>query len=232
MIRCVIVDDEPLPIELIASYIEKVPYLQLVHSFADAINASDYLRRFPVDLLFLDIEMPQINGMQLYQSLTKPPLVIFTTAYSSYAVKGFEVDAVDYLLKPFSFERFQKAAEKARKLLDTANAPVPLNTDFIMVKSDYQTVKVNIVDILYIEGLDDYIKIYSRHGLIVTLMSLKAIHELLPDEEFVRVHRSFIVPISKIRMITKRSVTIDEKEIPLGNTYAQAFLNRIENRKK
>ena len=173
--------------------------------------------------------MPDISGLEFFKSIKNPPAVIFSTAYSEYAVQGFDLSAVDYLLKPFDFERFRKSVEKAKDQHYFKNQKIPKESAYIFIKSDYQLLKVNVIDIVLIEGLDDYIKIYTDGKMILTLMSLKAILEILPENEFVRVHRSFIVPLSKIRSMNKKSVRVGEQEIPIGNTYAQAFFSKVEN---
>ncbi len=229
MLRTVIVDDEPLAINLLRNYCAQIPYIHVLETFTDALSCSDYLKKINVDLLFLDINMPDISGLEFFKSIKNPPAVIFSTAYSEYAVQGFDLSAVDYLLKPFDFDRFRKSVEKAKDQHYFKNQKIPKESAYIFIKSDYQLLKVNVIDIVLIEGLDDYIKIYTDGKMILTLMSLKAILEILPENEFVRVHRSFIVPLSKIRSMNKKSVRVGEQEIPIGNTYAQAFFSKVEN---
>ncbi len=229
MLRTVIVDDEPLAIDLLINYCAQIPYIHVLEAFTDALSCADYIKRVNVDLLFLDINMPDISGLDFFKSIKNPPAVIFSTAYSEYAIQGFELEAVDYLLKPFDFERFRRGVEKAKDQHCFKTQKQAKESTYIFIKSDYQLLKVNVIEIILIEGFDDYIKIYTEEKMILTLMSLKSILELLPEKEFVRVHRSFIVPLSKIRSMNKKSVRVGEKEIPIGNTYAQAFFSRVEN---
>lgn len=218
---CIAVDDEPLALELMETYIAQLPGLELKGTFTDAISAWGYLQRNPTDLVFLDIQMPDITGLQLARSMNRrEPLIIFTTAYAKYAVDGFTIDAVDYLLKPFDFSRFQDAVNKAltyKRLIDKAGA----STDSaIFVKSDYQNIRIPTNEILYIEGLDDYIRIHLDSGKSVyTLMSLKSILEKLPEQAFLRIHRSFIVAIPKIQRIHNQQVYIGDKTLPIGKSY-------------
>lgn len=228
--RCIIIDDEPFAIELITFYVQQTPMLNLLGSFSDANHAIDFIQNHEIDLLFLDIQMPHINGIQLLKSLDKPPMVIFSTAFNEYAVEGFELEAIDYLLKPFDIKRFQKAVKKADELFSLKKAAEPQTEPFIFVKADYQMLKINISSIFFIEGWDDYIKIYVSDKPILTLMSLKSIMEQLPHQEFVRVHRSYIVPIKKIESVRNKVIKIASKEIPVGSTYAES-LYHLMNKK-
>lgn len=228
--RCIIIDDEPFAIELITFYVQQTPMLNLLGSFSDANHAIDFIQNHEIDLLFLDIQMPHINGIQLLKSLDKPPMVIFSTAFNEYAVEGFELEAIDYLLKPFDIKRFQKAVKKADELFSLKKAAELQTEPFIFVKADYQMLKINISSILFIEGWDDYIKIYVSDKPILTLMSLKSIMEQLPHQEFVRVHRSYIVPIKKIESVRNKVIKIASKEIPVGSTYAES-LYHLMNKK-
>ena len=222
MIRCIFVDDEPLPLELLSAYASRIPALQVVGTFNDPIQAKEYLQSHPVDLLFLDIEMPHLNGIQLLNSLSVKPMTIFTTAYPEFAIDGFELNAVDYLLKPFDFSRFQKAAVKAIEYHHYTQNPKPAGPEpFIFVKSEYKAVKINLEDIIYIEGMDSYVKIFTGGKPILSLMSMKATLEMLPPEDFIRVHRSFIIPIAKVTSIRNKVFKIGEKEIPIGGTYEE-----------
>ena len=229
--KCIAVDDEPLALELMEAYIAQVPGLELLTTFTDAISAWGFLKKNQVDLVFLDIQMPDINGIQLAKSLDrKNPMVIFTTAYSKYAVEGFNVEAVDYLLKPFEFGRFMVAVNKAKEQkAHKETAPVVEDEQAIFVKSDYQNIRIPIRDIQYIEGFDDYIRIHVDTGKsIYTLMSLKSMLEKLPSADFLRVHRSYIVPVKRIKRIHNQQVQLGEKEIPIGKSYVDAvrtFLN-------
>lgn len=231
MMNCIAVDDEPLALELMETYISQVPGLELMETFSDAISAWGFLQKNPVDLVFLDIQMPDITGVQLAKSLNhRHPMIIFTTAYSKYAVEGFNVDAIDYLLKPFDFNRFLDAVNKAKKNkeLNDVNT-TPADDTAIFVKSDYQNLRISTRDILFIEGFDDYIRIHLDSGKsIFTLMSLKCIMEKLPEGAFLRVHRSYIVPVQKIQRIYNQHIQLGEKEIPIGKSYVDSvkkFLN-------
>jgi len=231
MIKCIAVDDEPLALELMETYIAQVPGLELLSTFTNAISAWGYLQKNSVDLVFLDIQMPDINGIQLAKSLNrKNPMVIFTTAYSKYAVDGFNVEAIDYLLKPFEFSRFMEAINKVREQKELKQiTPIVEDDQAIFVKSDYQNVRIAMRDIQYIEGFDDYIRIHVDTGKsIYTLMSLKSILEKLPTTDFLRVHRSYIVPVKRIKRIYNQHVQLGDKEIPIGKSYVDAvrtFLN-------
>ncbi|MBO4778935.1 MAG: response regulator transcription factor [Bacteroidales bacterium] len=225
MIRCVIVDDEPLAREILELYVSHNEELQLVGVCKSAEEVVVLLNKETVDVLFLDILMPGMSGMQLLKTLENPPLVVFTTAYNQYAVEGFEVGAVDYLVKPISPKRFDAAVEKIKdKLLLQKLTKTSTNTiNHIFVRADYQDVKIMLDDILYIEGLKDYVKIVTNEKRIITLTNIKGMMEKLPQNEFIRVHKSFIVPKKKIDTIKGNSLMISEKEIPIGLTYKESF---------
>lgn len=230
MFTCIAIDDEPLALEVIKKYIAKIYFLELKGAFTDAFEAKKIMDATPVDILFLDIQMPDINGIEFFKSLhSKNTAVIFTTAFSEYAVDGFNVDAIDYLLKPIEYDRFLKAIYKAKEYIEYLNNQ-ELHQGYIFVKSDYQMVKINLKDILYIEGLDDYIKIYLAHKSVLTLMTLKTITQKLPAKEFVRVHRSYIVPISRIENVSKSRIKIGDKEIPIGVSYSDSFFSAMDNK--
>lgn len=225
MITCIAVDDEPLALAVIKKYCSDTPLVTLVNSFTDAIQALTFLKIQKVDMIILDIHMPDISGIQFLQSLKERPMVIFTTAYAEYAVKGFELAAVDYLVKPVKFERFLTAVEKVRKLMEMQAAVKPeVGSDSIFVKSGYEIVQVNLNDILYIEGLDDYIKIHFTDGRrqVLSLMSLKALLEKLPGDRFLRVHRSFIVSLKSVRSIRNKMILLENLKIPVGDTYLES----------
>lgn len=225
MMTCIAIDDEPLALAVIKKYLADTPQVQLINSFTDAIQALIFLKSQSVDLLILDIQMPDISGIQFLQSLKERPAVIFTTAYAEYAVKGFELEAVDYLVKPIKFERFVKALEKVQKLLAMQKMPqTEPEAGFIFVKSGYGNVRINFNDIFYIEGLDDYIKIHfaDEKKPILSLMSLKSILEKLPEGRFMRVHRSFIVSLKNVRGIRKKHIQLDNVKIPVGDTYTDS----------
>jgi len=234
MIKCIAVDDEPLALELMESYISQVPGLELMETFSDAISAWGFLQKNPIDLVFLDIQMPDITGIQLAKSMNhRQPMIIFTTAYSKYAVEGFSVDAVDYLLKPFDFNRFLEAVNKAINYKTLSDVTVnPDDDTAIFVKSDYQNLRISTREILFIEGFDDYIRIHLDSGKsIFTLMSLKCILGKLPEEHFLRVHRSYIVPIRKIQRIYNQRIQLGDKEIPIGKSYIDSVKKTLNLKK-
>jgi len=222
MIQCIAIDDEPLALQLVNEYCSKISFLKLEKTFTNTDEARTYLQENPVDLLFLDIQMPDISGMQFYKNLSQKPPVIFTTAYKDFAAEGFNVDAVDYLLKPFEYDRFLKACYKAKEYLDFLSSQ-QLQLNSIFVKVNYEIMKINLKDIELIEALDDYIKIYIKPNPVLTLMTLKSIQEKLPPRDFVRVHRSFIVPIAKIEKFSKTKLWVAGKEIPIGSSYSQVY---------
>ena len=239
MIRCIAIDDEMLALDLIEDNIKKVPFLELVQTCRSAIEAMEVLRNQPVDLLFLDIQMPDISGIQMLKSLHNKPLVIFTTAFSTYAKEGFDLDVIDYLLKPYSFERFLKAVNKVHEYMDLHDRAISQATTkeivasptYLFVKADYKLYKINLCDILYIEGLKDYVKIFITEKPIVTQMSMKTLEEKLPSHDFIRVHRSFIVAFNKIDFVQKHMLTIGKKEIPISEHYRDQLFSII-NREK
>ncbi|MBC5991372.1 LytR/AlgR family response regulator transcription factor [Pontibacter cellulosilyticus] len=237
-IRCIAVDDEPLALDIIESYISKLPFLELVKTCSSATEAMQVLQEEQVDLMFLDIEMPELTGIQFLNILKHQPLIIFTTAYPHYALEGFNQDAVDYLLKPIPFDRFLKAVTKAQERLqrngkptETAAAAHPApqqEQDFMFVKADYKTIRVDFRDILWIEGLKDYIIIQTKDQKIITLLSMNKMMEKLPETKFLRVHRSFIVSLQKIDSIEKSRIKIGNKEIPIGEVYKEQFLKWVD----
>lgn len=230
MIRCIAVDDEKLVLELLEDNIRQIPFLHLVKSCKNALEAMETLQKEQIDLIFLDIQMPKINGLQFIQSLSIPPMVIFITAYEQHAIEGFNLSAVDYLLKPVSFERFFKACNKALEIFQLRNKPSDdkKNMTYFFVNVEYTLVKIVVEDMEYVEGLKDYIKIHlsSFTRPIITRMSLKAIEEKLPDGFFIRTHKSFLVVANKISTIKRDLVCIGVKEIPLSEFYKEN-LNRI-----
>ncbi|MFM9019867.1 MAG: LytR/AlgR family response regulator transcription factor [Sediminibacterium sp.] len=222
MIHCIAIDDEPLALQLIAEYCQRISFLRLEKTFTNTDEANTYLAQNAVDLLFLDIQMPDINGVQFYKNLTKKPPVIFTTAFKDYAVEGFNVDAVDYLLKPFEYDRFLKGCYKAKEYIEFLSSQ-ELQMNSIFVKVNYEIMKINLKDIDLIEALDDYIKIYIPPTPVLTLMTLKNIAEKLPTRDFIRVHRSFIVPIAKVDKFSKTKLWVKGKEIPIGSSYSHVY---------
>jgi DNA-binding LytR/AlgR family response regulator len=241
MIRCLLVDDEKLALELMEDNVAKVPYLKLQGKCKNALEAMDFLRREPVDLIFLDIQMPGISGVQLLNSLTNPPLVIMVTAYDNYALQGFNLDVVDYILKPFSFERFLKAVNKVSELISLRQqkdtqvqvaAPVAVTQatpNYLFVNADYSIVRINIPDVLYVEGLKDYIKIYLKDTdkAVITRLSMRFMEEKLPADTFARVHKSYIVALDKITAFKKNRLMLNQTEIPVSDNYKDKILAYI-----
>ncbi|MCX6205268.1 MAG: LytTR family DNA-binding domain-containing protein [Bacteroidetes bacterium] len=227
MIHCIAIDDEPLALQLINEYCGKISFLQLDKVFTNTDEAKNWLSQNKVDLLFLDIQMPDVNGLQFYKNLTDKPPVIFTTAYKDFAVEGFNVDAVDYLLKPFEYDRFLKGVYKAKEYIEFLSSQ-ELQLNSIFVKVNYEIMKINLKEIELIEALDDYIKLYIKPNPVLTLMTLKSIQEKLPPRDFVRVHRSFIVPINKIEKFSKTKLVVSGKEIPIGSSYSFVYDQLLE----
>ncbi|PWU00415.1 MAG: DNA-binding response regulator [Bacteroidetes bacterium] len=232
MLRCIAVDDEPLALELLEDNISKVPYLQLVGTSHNPLEAMKILQKEKVDLIFLDIQMPGLTGLQFIQSLSEKPMIILITAYEKYALEGFNLDVVDYLVKPVSLDRFVKACNKAQELhiLKNSKKEKPnSDAEFMFVNADYSLVKIVFSDITWIEGLKDYIKIHLKSSSkpVITRMSLKSIEEELPDSKFLRVQKSYIVSVNHITAVRKNSVFIGELEIPVGENYREILLNII-----
>lgn len=236
MLSCLIVDDEPLARNLLTEYVRKVPYLQLVDACSNPLAASEILRNKTVDILFLDIQMPEITGITLLKTLQKKPLVILTTAYSEYAIESYDLDVLDYLLKPITFERFLRAVEKAGHRLSvkptsstSVEAPVAETKDsFVFVKDGTKLVKVRLDDILYVEGLKDYVTIHTRQQKIVTLQRLKNLEEQLPAHKFIRIHHSFIVALNAIDAVHKGEVQVGAVSLPISDSYKKTFKDFIE----
>jgi len=231
-LTCLIVEDEPLARSLLTDYVKKIPSLELVATCSGSLQALEILKSNPVDLLFLDIQMPEVTGMGLLKTLTKKPLVIFTTAYSEYALEGYELDAVDYLLKPITFERFLRAVNKVQLRFSVGQDKrhTPTADDFIFVKDGTKLVKIMLKDILYVEGLKDYVTIFTKTQKVVSLQRLKALEEQLPASLFVRIHNSYIVSLREITSIHKNEVEIGAAFLPVGETYKKAFKEAIEKR--
>ena len=240
---CIIVEDEPLARSLLENYIQKVPYLQLVQSFSDPLKALEFLRESTVDILFSDIQMPEITGITLLKILQKKPLIILTTAYSEYAIEGYELDVLDYLLKPITFERFLKSVEKASLRLNanqgvstekntqeivTINPVAEAVQPYIFVKDGTKLVKIKLNEIMYIEGLKDYVAIYTSHQKVVSLQTIKSLEFTLPEKQFIRIHNSFIVALEWIEAIQREKVQIGKVFLPISDTYRKAFKDFIE----
>jgi DNA-binding LytR/AlgR family response regulator len=235
-IRCLIIDDEPLAQRVIERYAENIPFLEIVHKCNNAIEAIEVLHNREVDLLFLDINMPRLSGMEFLKTLKNPPLVIITTAYAEFAIQGYELDVVDYLMKPFAFERFYKAIQKAEEMIrgkehrhhEHKEAEKPEDT-FLFIKSSKKTFKVDLNEILYIEALGDYVKIYTTDKMIISYQSLKNIETLLPAPSFPRIHKSFIIALSRIDMIEGNHVKIRDRLIPIGTNFKTDFEKLIKS---
>lgn len=228
-LRCVAVDDEPLALRIITQYVSRFPALELVETFEDSIAASEYLKSSPCDILFVDINMPDITGIDLVRSLDPKPVVIFTTAYRNFAFEGFELDALGYLLKPIQFERFSKAVRKAMEYLESKQVPKEEADDSLYVHSEYRLVKIPLRDIEYIESLEDYIRIHRQGDRpVMTLMTMKKVLEKLPEDRFRRIHRSYIIPIQQIQAIVHRKVKLlSGRELPISDTYS-SFIDDLK----
>lgn len=220
-LKCVAIDDEPLALEIMKKYIAEFPSLQLLHTFEDAVSGAEFLKKNKVDLLFIDIDMPDITGVDLVRALVDKPMVIFTTAHKNFAFEGFELQALDYLLKPINLKRFSAAVSKAVDYAKYKNADVA-EDESLYVHSEYRMIKINLKDIEYIESMQDYIKIYllNAEKPVLTLMSLKSVLEKLPSNQFIRIHRSYAVAKSQIRSIHNRKIKLNSIELPVGNNYA------------
>lgn len=229
MIKCLCIDDEPLALQQLAAYIKKIPYFELVGECQSALDAKNIMENDMIDAIFIDINMPDLNGMDFVRSLAAPPIVVFTTAYSEYAVEGYKVDAADYLLKPFGFDDFKRAAMKVKKQYDLQNSQPamvssPDEDDALFLKTDYKVVRVHVSDITYVEGMSEYLKIHliNRKPLVV-LLSMKKIEERLPNY-FMRIHRSYIINLKCIQEVNKNRVILDaDTNLPIGDLYREAF---------
>ena len=233
MIRCIAIDDEPLALRQIADYIKRTSFLELTAQCENALQATKLMEDNPIDLMFVDINMPDLSGMDFVKTLDNPPKIVFVTAYSEYALEGFRVDAIDYLLKPISYAEFLKSANKVKSWFDN-NQPksdeVKSNKEFLFIKSDYKILRINFEDIKYIEGMSEYIKIHlSNSKPVMTLLSMKSIEEKLPADRFMRVHRSYIVNLSKISVIERNRIVFDEKVyIPVSEQYKSKFQEYLD----
>jgi len=213
------IDDEPIALDIIRSHASKVPFLELKAAFTNAFEAISYLQANKIDLIFLDIKMPDISGIDFLKSLTKPPMVVFTTAYTEHAVQSFELDAVDYLLKPFSLSRFLKACNKAQELFNLRNQKMEAKSEYIFVKDGYEQIKVELDEILYVEASGNYTQIQLKGKLLSSRITINDLAEILPKNDFIRCHRAFIVARNKITKFDRSQIWIGEKIIPIGATY-------------
>jgi len=245
-ITCMIVEDEPLARNLLTEYVKKIPYLNLLKACSNPLDAIEFLRENSVDVLFLDVQMPEITSITLLKILQKKPLVILTTAYSEYALEGYELDVMDYLLKPITFERFLKSVEKASQRLggnENSNVSIPTTVEriihekvpvmdhspaYIFVKDGTKLVKIRLNEILYVEGLKDYVTIFTKTQKVVTLQRLKTLEEQLPEQKFIRIHNSYIVSLDAIDAIHKEKVLIGQTYLPISDTYRRAFKEFID----
>jgi len=234
--KCLVVDDEPLARDLMRSHLEKLDNFEIVAECSDAMKALQALRSHDVDLMFMDIQMPQITGIEFLKTLKNPPRVIFTTAYREYAVDGFELDVVDFLLKPITFERFLKSVNKYFQVTQEDAAPVHSNSgatikedEFIYVKENKKVVKVYINEILYIEGLSEYVQIYTENKKLITKTSMSNMEDKLPQDDFMRIHKSYIVSLNKIEAFTASSIDVPGKELPIGRSYKNSVLETLHN---
>lgn len=235
MINCLIVDDEPIALDILDSYVRKTPFLELKGRCNGVVEALQQMQYQSIDLLFLDIQMPDVNGIEFSRTLSDNVKVIFTTAFEHYALEGFKVNALDYLLKPFNYQEFLKAAMKAKTWFDLVESKAALPAvakDSLLVNSDYKLVKINLKDVLYFEGLKDYVKIYLEGATrpVMTLMTLKSLEEQLPAEHFMRVHRSFIVNLDRINAIERSAILIDKASIPIADKYKDQFNDFLSKR--
>jgi two-component system, LytTR family, response regulator len=242
MIRCLVVDDEPLALNILEDYISKIPFLELVKATTNPIEALTRVQDGGIDLVFLDVQMPELTGIQFLKIANGKTKVILTTAYPQYALEGYELDVVDYLLKPIAFDRFYKAAQKAQSILrPVAGQPTEavqhvqlqqqdFMSDFIFVKSEHKIQKVYLHQILFIEGLKDYISIFTTNERIITLQNMKKMEDTLPEKHFVRVHKSYIVALNKIDSIERSRIRIGDKIIPVGDTYRDDFFKIVDGK--
>ncbi len=234
-IRCLIVDDEQLARELLEEYVGKLPNLEIVNKCKNSMEAIECLQEQQIDLMFLDIQMPDLTGVELLKTVNHQPMVIFTTAYSEYAIEGYQLDVVDYLLKPFSFERFVQATNKVMDLLRlkkkgvSQSGQLPDRDNFITVKGDRKIYKIRLKDILYIEGLKEYVSYYTATERIIILQSLKSLEESLPANQFIRIHKSYIVLVNRIRRVESNQILLGDQKLPLGKSYKENVMKKVFN---
>jgi DNA-binding LytR/AlgR family response regulator len=227
MVKCIIVDDEPLSQDVLKKYIADTPMLELINVCSDAFEASQIISSNEIQLMYLDINMPKLSGISLVKTMTKPPLIIFTTAYPQYAIEGFEVDAVDYLVKPFSYERFLKATNKAIEKINLSQLKNTSSNNYILLKADKKVFKINYDEINYLQCFGDYIKVFTLDKCLVTHDTFKNIQEQLPGKYFLRIHKSYIVALDKIKYIDGNQLKVAEEMIPIGLNYKDEFVKRL-----
>jgi len=224
MIKCIAIDDEPLALELLETFCKEIPYLKMEKTFTQTSAAQKHLRNFPVDLIFLDIQMPHMSGIEFFKHIKQESMVIFTTAYSQYAVESYALNAVDYLLKPLQQNRFVQACEKAKEFYEFLKNKNSFSPKFLYIRSEYALAKIPFADILYLETMDDYIKVHQLGKKpVITLMSMNKMMERLPQTEFIRVHRSYIVPLNKIESVKGKRVSLGVIDLPIGVSYENDF---------
>jgi DNA-binding LytR/AlgR family response regulator len=229
MINAIALDDEPPGLKVIESFCKKVEYIDLIKTFTQPSEALKYIQQFPVDLIFLDIQMPSLSGVEFYKQVMQNTMVIFTTAHSEYAVEGFNLKAIDYLLKPFTLERFNQTVSRAKEHFESRRKSDDPSSNYLFIRADYSLLKVDVNDILFVEGLDDYLKIHLKDQKpIVARMTMKAMLEKLSGKEFIRVHRSYIIPFNKIASVRNKLITLEGKEIPIGVSYEEEFFKRYK----
>ncbi len=231
-LKCIIVDDEPLALETLESYVLDFPDLELLAKCRDAFEALNILKTESVDLIFLDIHMPKLSGISLLKTLENPPLVIFTTAYSQFAVDGFELDAIDYLLKPFSFERFVKAVNKASDRLNQIVGDQNIDPEFLLIKSDKRIFRIKLSEIKYFQSNGDYLKVVCTDRTIVSHQTLKGITELIPEKDFIQIHKSYIVSLKQLTYLEGNQVKVADEFLPIGNTYKEDLLSKLNGKKE
>ncbi len=238
-INCIAIDDEPLALDKMRQYIEKVDYLNLLQTFDGGVDALNFLKNNAVDLIFLDIQMEDLTGIQMLEAVDIKPKVIITTAYDKYAIKGFELDVCDYLLKPISLQRFIRATDKIYNTLNIQNdnavikhkdSNLAKKNDFVFIKTEYRIERIDFKDILYIEGMKDYLKIFTEEKKIVTLQNFKTLLQHLPSDNFIRVHKSYVISFNKIEKIERKKIFIKNVKIPIGETYHEYFFNLLKSK--
>ena len=230
--NCLAIDDEPLALNVIKDFCSKLECLNLVDTYTNAIDAIQVLENQDIDLMFLDINMPNINGLEFAKTMSNPPMIIFTTAFSEHALEAYDLNAIDYLVKPIPFDRFLKSVNKVQSLYKLQNSnQKPPTQEFMMVKADYATLKVSFKDILYVEGLKDYVKIFIQDQMILTKTTMKNIIEKLPHQHFIRIHKSYIVNLLNIEKIESNHIIYGRARLPIGNSYRNAFFDMIEQYK-
>ena len=232
--KCLLVDDEPLALDILESYLKKIPDAELTGRCQNALEASEFLKHNKVDIIFLDIQMPEITGIEFMRSMANPPLVVFCTAFPDFAVEGFELNAIDYLLKPVSFDRFSKTMERTREYMSLKKndevEPPDLESDYIFIKSNQKQIKLSYDQIYYVEAFADYVKLYTPEKRYITLQTMKNMENKLPKDKFIRVHRSFIAGLRYIHSFNSTELEINGVKIPVGKNYKEEFLNRMKSR--